>query len=280
MICFIFGSLMFYRQYTPHAALRSFIKCYWIMESDDLSFADHKEKILPDGSMEMVFHYHDLYRQFKKGKEKIQSRSLIVGQLKDYIEISPSGKAGMVAVRFHPHGAYPFIKIPMDEFTEEAVDLSLVLKDASTIQEMILNACSHSERISIIERFLLQQLSGIQTLDPRMNASLDLITRYHGNLSIKELSHRVNLSERQVERIFRTGVGLSPKTLSRIIRLQNSIQMIQQGQVKNLTDLAYCSGYFDQAHFIREFRSFAGVSPSNYFTENYQYATLFLSGND
>ncbi|MNV74997.1 DNA-binding transcriptional activator FeaR [compost metagenome] len=129
----------------------------------------------------------------------------------------------------------------------------------------MLNAPDHRSRIAIIETFLTNKLSTCLSIDPLIQQSLDLIYTNRGLSPISELYKTLQISERQLERKFKENIGISPKYFSNIIRLQFFLKLYRTTSVKkNLTEIAYESGYYDQAHFIREFRKRVGLSPGQY----------------
>src|SRR5882724_9145464 len=96
-----------YREYPIHPALASLIKCIWSLESDGAICDPPRERILPDGCVELVFHFHDPFRtHFANGKSAVQPQSFVVGQMKRFLEIAPVGRIGFVAIRFYARGAY------------------------------------------------------------------------------------------------------------------------------------------------------------------------------
>ncbi len=116
---------MNYQVYPPLPELQPFVKCFWTLDDDDVVENPVKQRVLPDGCMEMIFHYGDLYQQyFEDGSSIIQPRSFIFGQITTYIEIAPTGITGLVAARFLPDGLRPFLEIPVSSLTNKAVPLN------------------------------------------------------------------------------------------------------------------------------------------------------------
>jgi AraC-like DNA-binding protein len=101
-------------------------------------------------------------------------------------------------------------------------------------------------------------------LDAPSAEALDLITRSAGQESLRQLHRHVGVSERSLERRFKTSIGLGPKRYARICRFKAALRDLQQGRFTQLTTLAYSHGYTDQSHFIREFRQFTGLTPGQY----------------
>ena len=121
---------MNYEVYTPIPELQPFIKCFWSLEDNDVKSEPAKQRVLPDGCMEMIFHYGDPYRQyFENSTSLIQPRSFIYGQITKYIEIAPTGISGIVSARFLPDGISPFINIPLTAIENKAVPLAEIFNE-------------------------------------------------------------------------------------------------------------------------------------------------------
>jgi AraC-like DNA-binding protein len=267
---------MDYQTYEPAEDLISFIRCYWTLEGPKQVKAE-KQKIVPDGCMEMIFHYGDLYRQYtENGSSIIQPRCFVVGQLTRPLEIEPTGETGIFSVRFHPDGFLPIAAIAIKKMENTAVSLEeLFGKDGLEIEQKILNTYATSEKIQLIERFLLDRLSASENIDRIVKSTVETILTVNGQLSINELSKQININRRQLERKFSTTIGLSPKQLSKIIRLQATLKMLLNKNFTSLTALAYENEYYDQAHFIKDFKEFTGSAPKEFYAANLKMSSLF-----
>ncbi len=271
---------MNYEVFTPVAELQSFVKCFWTLENDGSSTPE-RQRVLPDGCMEMIFHYGDHYRQyFEDGSSIIQPKCFVFGQISSFIEIEPMGRTGIVAARFLPEGLVPFIETAVAELENRAVDLyELFGEEGKMLEVEVISAVDNPSRIKLIEEFLLSKLSSPQTIDNVTKACVQAIFQSQGQLGVVELADKMNINRRNMERRFISAVGLSPKQLSRVARLQATLKMLEQKQYSSLTSLAYESGYYDQAHFIKDFKEFTGLSPKSFFSENLQLTTIFASAD-
>jgi AraC-like DNA-binding protein len=271
---------MNYEVFSPVVELQPFVKCFWTLEDDGTS-APERQRVLPDGCMEMIFHYGDHYRQyFEDGRNVIQPKCFVFGQISSYIEIEPTGRTGIVAARFFPEGLVPFIEIAIAELENRAVDLYDLFGDEGIKLEVnVISASGNPSRIKLIEEFLLSKLATPQTIDNITKACVQAIFQSQGQIGVVELADKMNINRRNMERRFISAVGLSPKQLSRVARLQATLKMLNQKEYSSLTSLAYKSGYYDQAHFIKDFKEFTGLSPKSFFSENLQLATIFATAD-
>lgn len=267
---------MNYQTFEPSNDLTTLIKCYWTLESETEETPE-KQTIIPDGCMEMIFHYGDLYRQYtENGNSLIQPKCFVIGQLTRPLEIEPTGKTGIFSVRFHPNGFLPFTTIPIKEMENTAVSLEKLFgQNGQEIEQQILTASSTAERIKLIEVFLLNRLTDNETIDRIVKSTVETILTANGQLTIDELSKQTNINRRQLERKFSSAIGLSPKQLSKTIRLQATLKMLLNKKFTSLTALAYENEYYDQAHFIKDFKELSGFTPKEFYGNNLKMSSLF-----
>lgn len=269
---------MDYQTFEPREELKDLIKFYWTLEApyDQNSV---RQRIIPDGCMEMIFHYGDLYKQFlHDGNEIVQPRCFVFGQITEPLEIQATGVTGIFSVRFFPNGFDPFSIFPIESLENKANPLSILFPSHGELLEMqILNANDTSERIQIIESFLIDALKKEDTVDRVSTLSVERLLQSRGQLKIENLSVELNISRRSLERKFSSVIGMSPKQFAKVIRLQACLQLMEKGEYKSLTSLAYESGYFDQAHFIKDFKEFTGVSPKEFYSDHLKLSALFIA---
>ncbi len=266
---------MEYQQYDPGPLLAEYIKCYWNLDGGPDS-SHNKERIFPDGCAELLFEYGDLFKKYTGEHYQIQPRSSIHGQLESYIELENVGRVGIFAVRFKPYGLKPFVRMGGHEFTGRNVSVQDVWgKDGSELEDRMLNARNVRERIAIVETFLMGKLH-LPYEQKMMMHCIHLLRTVKGSMAIDRLTSDCNISRRQLERRFVDHVGISPKLLSRIIRFQNTVQLLEQGNFTSLTALGFEAGFYDQAHFIKDFKEFTGLNPRQYFAEHLEMTKFFL----
>jgi AraC-like DNA-binding protein len=238
-----------------------------------------RNTIVPDGSMKLIFHYGDSYRHYPENGSSITlPRCFLIGQLTRPYEVEPTGETGTFFVRFHPNGFLPFTPVPLKEMENTAIPLETLFgKAGQEIEREMLNATSTAERITSIESFLLNRLTEAKTIDRLVKSTIEAILTANGQLSVGELSRQSNSSRRQLERKFSAAIGLSPKQLSKIIRLQATLKRLLTKKSTSLTALAYEGDYHDQAHFIRDFKEFTGITPKDFFGDTLSMSLIFDS---
>ena len=265
--------------FEPTKDLADFVKCYWTLESEKED-TPRRNIIVPDGTMKLIFHYRDTYKHHpNNGKSVILPNCFLIGQLTKPYVVEPIGITGSFVVRFHPNGFLPFTTIPIKEMENTAVPLDkLFRKDGEDIGEKILNADSTFERINIIELFLLNRLKDKETIDNVVKSTIETILNVNGQFSVNEYSLQNNINRRQLTRKFSSTIGLSPKQLSKTIRIQTALKSLLTKKVNRLTDLAYENEYFDQAHFIKEFKEFTGLTPKEFYGDDLKMSLIFDRG--
>jgi AraC-like DNA-binding protein len=262
--------------FEPNYELAEFVKSYWTLESVKEN-TPLKNTIVPDGTMKLIFHYGDTYRHHPNNRKSIiLPKCFLIGQLTRPYVVEPLGVTGTFVVRFHPNGFLPFSTIPIEEMENTAIPLEKVFgKDGKEIGEKILEANSTFERINLIEAFLLKRVTDKKTIDKVVKSTIETIMNTNGQFSINELSQQNNINRRQLARKFSSTIGLSPKQLSKTIRIQATLKKLLSNKVTSLTDLAYENKYFDQAHFIKDFKEFTGLTPKEFYGDDLKMSLIF-----
>jgi AraC-like DNA-binding protein len=190
------------------------------------------------------------------------------------VMLAPDGAAGVAAIRLQPGASRTLLGFPAQEIAGRFVDLELIFPSAAEVGERLAEAGSDAARVEILERWLMVRACAAPRRD--VAAAVRAILQSAGSASIDRLAARAGMSLRQLERHFHNEVGLSPKTFSRIVRLQAALRGVRQGQP--LTDVALSCGFYDQAHMTRDFRELAAMSPGAWQAHAGDLAPLFIDG--
>lgn len=264
------------KTYEPNIKLTEFVKRFWTLDGVKENIP-LKNTIVPDGTMKLIFHYGDTYKHHSQnGEITILPKCFLIGQLTKPYVIEPVGVTGSFVVQFKPNGFLPFTSIPIKEMENTAVPLDILFgKDGIKLSNQILNANSTSKRIKIIEAFLFKQLADRKNIDNIVKSTIETIVNTNGQFSINEFSKKNNINRRQLARKFSSTIGLSPKQLAKTIRIQTTLKALLNEEITSLTDLAYENEYFDQAHFIKEFKEFTGLTPKEFSGDNLKMSLIF-----
>jgi len=247
-------------QYIPSQPLQPFIKRFMIMESEH----GMNNTILPDTSIVMAFRYKGMVGYTEEGIDNPLPVSVITGIRKSARLVRYSKNAATLLVIFKEGGAAAFFKEPMHELSGLSLSLDEIIQcqKIKDIEERLSEATDNTQRIDITERFLLSELKRTQT-DTLVFHSIQKIQYAHGDVRIKDMLTDLHISRDPFEKRFRRITGATPKQFAGIIRLRYLID--HYTDANSLTEAAYAAGYFDQAHFIKDFRAFTGQTPHAFF---------------
>lgn len=269
---------MDYQTYEPHTDLKSLVSCYWTLEVPRQT-EPQKQRIVPDGCLEMAFILGDDIKQYTSGNEFIlQPRAMVLGQTMEPFYIEPTGFVKTFAIRFYPYGFASFVSEPIKNLVNKETSIKQLFgqETADELEQKIVKAKNTEQRISIIEKFLLDRLNDEKTINRIVKNTIDSLMSTNGSASINSILKDDLSKRRQLERNFKKQIGVSPKQLGKVIRLQTALKMLLDQKSENLTDIAYESEYFDQAHFIKDFREFTGINPREFINhENLALSALF-----
>ncbi|WP_020536413.1 DUF6597 domain-containing transcriptional factor [Lewinella cohaerens] len=173
--------------FEPNQELKDFVKCYWTLDFPRED-TPQMNTIIPDGTMKLIFHYGDLYWHHpENGDSFLQPRCFLIGQLTRPYVVEPAGDTGTFVVRFHPNGFLPFATIRLKEMENTPIPLKqLYGKNGQALEENILSANTTTERISIVEEFLLDRLTDMKTIDRVVKSIVDTILTADGQISVAD----------------------------------------------------------------------------------------------
>ena len=245
----------------PSERLKDYIDYYFIIEKQK---GNHPPvEVFPSPQAEMVFTYGDenaSYSVIGSGKEQLTSDYAISGFFTQKATYRNNHSLGVIMVGFKPWGIQSFTGFPVSEITDQNLDLKdLYPARLRLLEDEIRTVRTTQQRITVIEKFLLELLRYPQS-DNLIREAVIAINQSRGQARVRSLAAEFHLSEKQFNRRFVQSVGIPPKLFSRIVRFQHILTLLDNMQLK-LLDIAICSGFYDEAHFIREFEQFASVTP-------------------
>jgi AraC-like DNA-binding protein len=255
-----------YRELPPPPPLDRWIRCFWFLTTSDGGPA---QPVVPDGRLEIVLHRADPFGQVMPDDTvRAQQAVMVSGQITRPVVLRPLGPADIIGIRFRTAGARDLLGLPLAELTDHVVPL----RDVAGSLARVLETAARSEDP-------VRALSG--ALHERMR------TRAHASTSaaveglargerVADVARRTGLTARTLERRVRDDTGLSPKTLQQVMRFRVLYALLQSGAA-NGASAAATAGYYDQTHANRDFRRFAGASPTEHFAADPQLARAILS---
>ena len=264
---------MIYRIHKPVQPLSQFIDFFFYYEAYQASHS--MEKFLPDGSVDLLIDLTESPKKLFYDDEGTTyttfRKSWISGMKTNYILIDAS-VSNMIGVHFKPGGCYPFIQFPMAELNDLTIGLDSVWgNEANSIREAMLHEPCIDKRFSTLETYFLQKGKHKMGNHVLVDYSVNQLVNSPQMWTIKKLSGKTGISQKHLITLFKKYVGLSPKMFSRINKFQKVIRLIEQQKKIDWSMLAYECGYFDQAHFIKEFQAFSGINPAAYLEKRGPY---------
>lgn len=260
----------------PLPALDRFVNGFWVFESS--TQPQHaKERALPDGCAQLIINLredrHRVYDRQDFNRSRTTNGCLVVGPQSEFCVIDSLADISFAGVHFRPGGLYPFFDPPCDELHGEHVPLDALWgRWAEELRERLLEAETAEERLCILEEALLARARKALVQRPVVTFAIGEFERGPCAQKIAEVAERSGFSPRRFIDLFRQEVGLTPKRFCRVRRFQQALQRMARGLDVRWTDVALEAGYFDQAHFIHDFRAFAGINPSTYWEARPQHA--------
>jgi len=261
---------MRYVRHAPAPPLDRFVDHLWYY--DNLSVAHGMERVLPNGTFTLIFNLSDSPRRLfpcnQDGTEQAFKRAWVSGAHSGYIVIDVLAKSSLMGVHFHPGGAARFFDIPGGELLDRVVELDAIWgPTADAVHSALLEMPDPLAKLRLLEAFLLQRHRTLSEPDPAIQLALQLFASQPCIQRIDQVVHATGISHRRFIERFTSQVGLGPKRFCRILRFQQVLLRLQDGKPIPWASLAAECGYYDQAHFIHDFRAFSGLNPSRYLVE-------------
>lgn len=248
--------------YQPAVMLRRFIKDYWFISGT--AGAPPKTEFLPaDTGCGISFNFGD---GVLMGDTLVNNGCVISGPNTRSMPLHLGTNIDAVGIRFHPGMAYPFFKQPLVDYLAPIEPHSQLTRRLALnhLYDQLAEAQRPSERAQLLDEWLFHQLTHSLSIQSDLTAALNWLEQQSQH-PIADLPHHTNLGQRQLERVFKQWVGISPQQYRRIIRI-NTIRSSLRNQSRDisLSDEAINAGYFDQAHMSREFKRVVGITPGQY----------------
>lgn len=243
----------------PSDRLAPFVRTFTIVETDD----EATRVLMPAAGLIMGLRWSGSATQLDGTPERMPEAS-IAGFLTTTRLMRTSAAGCVVLAEFREGGAAQFISPPLHELSGRTFALEDFLGRTSVdeARSRIADATSHRGRVASFEEFLLSRRLD-RAVDPIVAAAVDLIRRRRGSLRMRALAEHLSVSADAIEKRFRRVVGTTPKQYASMIRLRHALSLRHAGV--SLTAAALEAGYFDQAHFNRDFRRVTGTSPREFF---------------
>ncbi len=252
----------------PAPPLDAFIASVWFCENEPGPFA--LQRVLPSGAAQLIVNLKEdqtrMYHPERSSDIVTTTPGTVLSGISSRYGIIDSAEQEFVAgVAFRPGGTVAFFSPPADELRDADIPLEALWgrSRAAALRERLLEAGSTHAMLDILEQTMSDALQS-SAVHPAVSFALDQFADQPGAASIAAVQEQIGLSAKRFIEHFKTSVGLSPKHYCRILRFQSALSRAEQGRGVDWTHIAVDCGYFDQAHFIHDFRGFAGITPTAY----------------
>ncbi len=263
------SAVLDYVEQPPHPSLARWLRCFWFLRGA----AGEPEKVVPDGCGEIVLNLADPFERLEAGGAELQAKTLLVGQLPRYITIRPTGRVCLLGIRFEPAGLFALLGEDQSRILGARIELASIAPELAGALEAAACAPTPAAAVVRLEKVLRARFPAAP-LSP-IERALALQERASGRVRVDALADLCGVSERTLARRFRREVGLSPKAHARVLRFAEVLRLSQGGQPVSWARLAVDCGYTDQAHLIRDFKAFSGLSPTRWRREEHTFAGFF-----
>lgn len=250
---------MKFDKYFPIDNLKDYIKYYVVSEID----LESEYKVFPSSGFVMGFQYKGQISSIKDNTLNKMTSAGITGISDRYKIFKNSENIGTILIYFSDIGFTHFSSLPANELFDMIISLNDIFEKHKIIEveEKLAAVNNDKQRINIVEQFLLSELKEIQT-DKLIVEAIKLIHQSKGTIRIKELNEKLCISQSPFEKRFRKVVGTTPKKFASIIRFNAVLDNLNES--KSLIEICYENNFFDQAHFIKDFKQFTGDSPEQF----------------
>lgn len=248
--------------FQPSAPLQPFVQAYMVFSADrDLTdevfypscYIDVAVNISPGAAVTVI-----------GNRAIVMPKVELLGQLTVPTRLSVKAGTVVLIARLYPFAATLFFRNSLLDFTNQSLDIDDILGNESQLLfEEMMTAGPLEQQLAVFDAFLMRRMLASKVRPEKVNLLRHLCNQLSLNedqLSIRVLAAQTGLSERYLQKLFNDSIGLPPKTYFQIQRFNQSLSLVRQKEV-SLTSIAHHCGYFDQAHFIKEFRRFTGITP-------------------
>ncbi|HZI00575.1 MAG TPA: helix-turn-helix domain-containing protein [Flavisolibacter sp.] len=256
---------MLFLPHTPHPALGSLIDCFFLMH---IQVDEGQQPIIcpfpPTPLQFIVFYLDDLVIAKKEGEAGFTTRArcIVVGAQATRVNLLVRKSHKCFVIGFHPGGLYRLLGIPMKELYDDGFDGREVAgSELECLTQQLQEASSFAEMVGTAEQYFLKKLGAVKNILP-FDEAMKVLAKHNGAISMEQMASLSCLSLRQFERKCHERIGYSPKFFARIARFSRAYRLRESRPGLSWTAIAHESGYFDQMHFIRDFKQFASLTPT------------------
>jgi AraC-like DNA-binding protein len=251
--------------YYPSDELKPFVKQFWVLSTGPQAIS---EPLYPTGYLELAINISE-----GNVTTVIEDRHIKMPNVEVFGQLTLPGKllatkgSKLLITRFYPHAFSLFFPNQARDFTNDSIDLNEIFgSEATGLYENIMKEDSLEKKIAVLERFLVKKIRADNGKLQKMKLVRSIYNQVFLNdepVAVENLAQQHGYSERYIQKLFVDFIGVPPKQFLNIQRFNRSLELIRSSR-HSLTSIAYECGYYDQAHFIKSFKGFSGLTPSQF----------------
>lgn len=268
---------MTYQTFAPPPVLSDYVRFFWAFSGEASPEQPYIYRSMADASTELVLHVSSHFWELSDASDsphQKQSLAIIHAQSNKYQRFITDQPFQIFGAYLYPYTLPALFGIPAEDLSNQLVAWDAIwAKAGAELMEQTMLATDIHSKINLISRFLLKKMPA-QTAPPLLKALRQVVHQPFGLPSVERLASDCNVSVRQLERLCKHYCGFSPKLFTRLLRFHRAMNHYPTAGFGHLTDVAYACGYYDQSHFIHDFKAFSGYHPKQYFfgrTEGIEY---------
>jgi len=245
----------------PSRQLMPYVRSYWYFYGKQPLTAYHEEYMNPTGGYGISFNFGN---KLLVDDQNLNESVFLDGANTISRKVGFVGQVELLGIRFREGSAYPFLGIPLNELRNETAFLTTDKIKLLSLHAQLGELRTLSQRIQLIEEWLVDRLALGLTQTDIIPASLEMLRNGEMGLKIPNLASKLGIGQRQLERLYQVQVGMTPKQYFQLHRVDLARQALKHLTERTTTNLALQLGYYDQAHFIREFKETLHLTPYAY----------------
>ena len=248
---------MNYQVIAPPPSLKNYVRDFWALENPTDDGSQKAFTVMCNGLPGLIFQESPALFTGFEGERLPQL--FVFGQARKFGQLHGGGRFRTIGVTFQPTALKSVFGLNANELTDQNICISHLAK--TSLSEQLLSSRSVQQQATCLFTFLQAQAQRHEDENKQLGYAVAALQQ---GKRVSSVLQDLHLSERRLERLFLTHIGITPILYARICRFQTSLTLMRQGRFRSLTDIAHSLDYFDQSHFIRDFKLFSGVSPGIY----------------
>ncbi|SHN24081.1 AraC family transcriptional regulator [Chitinophaga sp. CF418] len=266
-----------YQQYQPSEQLADYIECYWILRAE-AGFLNSPDALVPGGRIEMIFNFANpvnwLITENNPGGISFAG-PIFMGQRNKVFYATGTGKANMLGLRFKPGGLAAFTNMPVSGLLNAVIPAALILgAQINNWEALLYEQQDTNAMLRMLDALMIKALKVVPRDNLLINTAIAALRNGNEDTSIAAICHQTGYSYKKLERVFIRNTGYTPKYYHKILRFNKAMRLIYTTDA--LTSISYTCNYFDQAHFIRDFRQFTGTTPGQFKRGDNKIASILI----